>query len=427
MDFRLNYLRGVQIDVPLIRRAQEVVRVAIADLCKELVDITGDRLGNATQVDKLRGWLAEHGCPLPNVQKETLEAVLLQEDLTPEVRRVIEIRQSIGKTSTSKIPAFLRRTDELQRMHGMLLFNGAGPGRWTGSGAQLHNLPRPEEKARDVAYIVRVLRNAQMTPREKVDLLNAVFGATMPCIAEAIRGFIIAKPGHRLFVRDFANIEGRCIARIAGEEWKIQAFRAFDEGRGPDLYRVAAAGIFGCSPEDIDDHLRSVGKVSELALGFAGGAPALSKMARKYRIKLVDYQGVIRSSVSNRIIGKAEWGWDNFGFRAGLPQDAWMAAEMVKLAWRERHPAIVALWDKLLEAAMAAIREPGALFAYRSVAYQYGNIKGHNYLLCKLPSGRLLYYPHASIEYHATHWNDSEAYVRFMTTDPVTHRWNAAL
>lgn len=426
MDFRMNYLRGVQIDVPLIRRAQEVVRVAVADLCGELLRLTGQRLGSATQVDKLKDWLAEHDCPLPNVQKETLEAVLEDDGLAPEVRRVLEIRQSIGKTSTAKIPAFLQRTDELQRMHGMLLFNGAGPGRWTGQGAQLHNLPRPTLKEKDVAMIVRVLRDPIRSAREKVDFLDAVYGATLPCVAEAIRGFIIARPGHRLFVRDFSNIEGRCIARIAGEDWKLRAFAEFDAGRGPDLYKVAAAGIFGCTVADIDDYLRQVGKVAELALGFAGGAPALSKMARKYGVQLVDYMAVIRGAVSNRVISKAEWGWDTFGFRAGIEQNAWMAAEMVKLAWRDRHPAIVELWDRLIEAAMSAIREPGVLFTYRDVAYQYGKIKGHNYLLCRLPSGRLLYYPHACIDHKTTQWKTEDAFIRFSSTNPITKKWESA-
>lgn len=423
MDFRMNHIRGVHIDVPLIRRAEEVTRLAVKDLCDELAEITGGRCASATQVQKFQAWLETQGHALPNMQKETLEAALEDDDLPPVVRRALEIRQSVGKTSVAKIPAFLRRTDAKQRMRGMLLFNGAGPGRWTGQGAQLHNLPRPTVSKSDVLYIVRVLRNAQMSAREKVDLLNAVYGATLPCVSEAIRGFIVARPGHRLHVRDFANIEGRCIARIAGEDWKIKAFQAFDDGTGPDLYRVAAAGIFGCRVEDIDDDLRNVGKVSELALGFAGGAPALTKMARKYGILLVDYMAVIRSSVSNKVISRAEWGWTKYGFRAGIEENAWMAAEMVKLAWRDRHPAIVALWDKLVEAAMAAIREPGVQFTYRDVTYQYGKIKGHGYLLCRLPSGRLLYYPHAQIKHQTTQWNTEDAYISYSSTDPVTKRW----
>ena len=426
LDFRMNHIRGVQIDSPLIRRAEEVTRMAVKDLCDELADITGQRVGSATQVDKFREWLADQGHPIPNLQKETVEAFLDDPDLPKHVRRALEIRQSVGKTSVAKIPAFLRRTDAKQRMHGMLLFNGAGPGRWTGQGAQLHNLPRPTVSTTDVQYIVRVLRNAQMSPREKVDLLDAVYGATLPCVSEAIRGFIVARPGHRLHVRDFANIEGRCIARIAGELWKIKAFQMFDDKLGPDLYKVAAAGIFGCTVEDIDDELRNVGKVSELALGFAGGAPALTKMATKYGVRLVDFTAVIRSSVSNKTISRAEWGWTAYGFRTGLAENVWMAAEMVKLAWRDRHPAIVKLWDSLLVAAMSAIREPGAMFTYRDVTYQFGKIKGHGYLLCRLPSGRLLYYPHAAIEHKATEWDENAAHIVFSTTDSNTHRWGRA-
>jgi len=252
-----------------------------------------------------------------------------------------------------------------------------------------------------------------------------VFGAVLPAMADAIRGFIIAKPRHKLFIRDFSNIEGRCIARIAGEQWKLDAFAAFDAGHGPDLYVLAVARAFGISIEDAKA-LRQLGKTMELSLGFAGGAPALHKQAKKYGINLSDYFAVVSESVSRSAVSKAEWGWTTFGFKTGIKERTWLTAEMLKLAWRETNPMIVQLWDKLDEAAICAVREPKKVFTYRAISFQLGQIKGIPYLMCQLPSGRLLYYPYATWTEQTTPWGAQKESVRFMGINPITRKWQSS-
>lgn len=424
MDFRMNFQRGIQIDTHLVEQSRDLLAVASKQANRLLRQITNGACTGIAQIQGLRAWLAEHGVNTDSLDKEHLQALLDNEDVDGKPREALQLRQDFGKASLAKITQFLRRTAD-GRMHGMLLFNGAGPGRWTGQGAQLHNLPRPELKAKMVDYVVRVLRNTEYTPAEKYNLLEMLFGAVLPPMADAIRGFIVAKPKHKLFVRDFSNIEGRCIARIAGEQWKLDAFAAYDAGHGADLYVLAVSRAFGISIEAALS-LRQLGKTMELSLGYGGGAPALVKQAKKYGINLSDYYDVVSQSVSRAAVSKAEWGWTTFGFKTGIRQRTWLTAEMLKLAWRETNPMIVQLWDKLDEAAICAVREPKKVFKYRDISFQLGRIKGIPYLMCQLPSGRLLYYPYATWTELLTPWGARKESVRFMGIHPKTRKWQSS-
>jgi DNA polymerase len=425
MDFRMNFIRGIQIDTKLVERAAELLALAAKAANKQISRITGGACTGIAQLQGLREWLSRQGVETPSLDKEHLQALLDDENVTGKAREALQLRQDFGKASLAKIAQFIRRTAH-DRMHGMLLFNGAGPGRWTGQGAQLHNLPRPEMEPQFVEHVVRVVRNAGLSAGEKYELLEMLYGAVLPPMADAIRGFIIAKPKHKLFVRDFSNIEGRCIARIAGEQWKLDAFAAFDAGKGPDLYKLAVARAFAIPVETVDSYLRQLGKTMELSLGFAGGAPALVKQARKYGINLADYYAVVSQSVSRAAVSKAEWGWSVYGFKTGINERTWLTAEMLKLAWRETNPAIVMLWEKLDECAISAVREPKKVFSYRGISFQLGKIKGIPYLMCQLPSGRLLYYPYAAWTEQPTPWGDQKESVRFMGIHPKTRKWAAS-
>jgi DNA polymerase bacteriophage-type len=92
---------------------------------------------------------------------------------------------------------------------------------------------------------------------------------------------IIAAPGHVLIGADFSSIESRVLAWVAGENWKLDAYRRYDATRDlrDEPYCETACKIFRMpsgthtklSPE------RNVGKTCDLAFGYMGGLNAWRK------------------------------------------------------------------------------------------------------------------------------------------------------
>ena len=96
-----------------------------------------------------------------------------------------------------------------------------------------------------------------------------------------LRRAVRAPVGHRLVIADQAQIEARWNAYLAHDQEKINAFIAYDEGTGPDLYkRTASRDIYRKPIEEIDSTERFVGKTAELGLGYGAGAPKFANMLR---------------------------------------------------------------------------------------------------------------------------------------------------
>jgi DNA polymerase bacteriophage-type len=385
--------RGVAIDLGLAEAAVRAVERAQKVLAKRTVEMTNGEVQAATQRDAmLEHVLTEYGVDLPDMQMATLERRIADPDLPAGLKELLQIRLQASTTSTSKYKTLMRGTSTDRRLRGLLQFCGASrTGRWAGRLFQPQNLPRPTLKQDQIDLGVECL---------KADCADLLFDNVMQLTSSSIRGCIVAPKGKKLVIADLSNIEGRDQAWLAGEKWKLQAFRDYDNGTGPDLYKLAYSKSFGITPDDVTKDQRQVGKVQELALGYEGGVGAFVTFAAVYSVDLDKLAEQAFNAIPGNVWGQANimLDWHRKNKRdpvrsLGLSERAWLTCESFKLAWRDAHPAIASHWKDLDETVRLAIDNPGTTFPCRMVKIR----RDGNWLRIVLPSGRAVCYPSAQI------------------------------
>lgn len=402
--------RGLLIDQRAIKDALHIVAQATDTLNAELARLTNYRVEKVSKVADLTAWLQEQGVDVESLDKASTKAAL-EGDLSPTVRRVLEIRQEGAKSSTAKLKSFVTAACADGRIRGTMRYHGASTGRDAGELVQPQNFPRPTLKPRDVEAAIDMLRLRNPS-------LLEIYGQPLSVVASCLRAMIVAAPGHEIVAGDLSNIEGRVAAWLAGEEWKLQAFREYDAGTGPDLYKVAAGGIFGINPDDVDDERRQVGKVSELSAQFQGGHGAYITMGANYGIKPDDVAQVVKASTDSDIWEATAEGYDPKN-RYELTCDEWTGIRIVVDGWRRKHPRLVQMWADTEEAAVAALAYPGKSFAVGMTAYAYKD----GILWCRLPNGRLLAYVDAKMAEIETPWGAKKLAVTYMSLNSMTKRY----
>ena len=394
LDQRINE-RGFQVDQELTRAG---ARAAITE--KERIASRFAELSNGafrpSQRELFREYLSQRlGTPLDNTQSGTFQVMLRDPAVPADVREMMELSIASNKTSTAKYAALDPAVGPDGRFRGGLQFAGAGrTRRWAGRLFQPQNLPsrglpKPEEIADYIEHL-------------KAGTHALFFDNLMLYGAAALRGCVVAAPGKKLPVADLSNIEGRVLAWIAQEQWKLQAFRDYDAGTGPDLYNITAVSIIGGDPWKVEKKNRNAfGKVPDLASGYQGGVAGYQTFARAYGLKMSDFWDTIQKMIAPAHVAKARdnltsWGRPQLE-SLEIDETEWVASETCKLAWRARHPATVKFWYALGGAAKDAIRNPGQVFhvapfiKLRTVVH-----RGQRWLVVALPSGRYLTYfePH---------------------------------
>lgn len=384
---------GFAVDVELTKAgaaATDVERVLMTD---RLLELTRGIVKKPTDRSGLLSFLnGTYNLGLPDLTKDTLSRELLKDDIPKTAREVIELRLAGNKTSTAKYAALDRATGSDGRFRGGLQFAGAGrTRRYAGRIFQPQNLP---SRGLPPASMVEAYIDAL-----KAGVHDLIFDDLTLYGAAALRGCVIAPPGKKLVQADLSNIEGRILAWVAGEHWKLQAFREYDAGTGPDLYNITATSIIGGDPWKVPKKNRNVfGKVPDLASGYRGGVPGYQTFAHAYRVRMADHWDTIQSCINPAHVAKAKDNLKEPWAKAQITtleisDTEWLASETCKLAWRARHPATVDFWGYIQDACFDAMENPGVVFvAGKHIAVKKVTVQNQSWLLIKLPSNRYLTY-----------------------------------
>ncbi len=348
---------GVKVDREMIDGALYINNISTERLTDEAISITA--LSNPNSAVQLVPWLNEHSKKHPDdpdllsdIQKATVAEVLSKGDgLQEDVRRMLEIRQQLGKTSIKKYVAMKTACGEGDRVRGLTQYYGANrTGRWAGRMVQMQNLPRNYIKTLDSAR--------KLVKAKNFEGLRLLYGNVPDTLSQLIRTTFIPTEGRKFVVADFSAIEARVIAWLAGEQWVNEVFATHGK-----IYEATASQMFHVPIEKIakgnpEYALRQKGKVATLALGYQGGSNALIAM------------GALDMGLSEE----------------ELPD--------IVQRWRQANPRIRDLWYAVEQAAVTTMQTAQPQGIYGLIFALEGDlVYGQSFLTVQLPSGRKLYYP----------------------------------
>ena len=362
LDARINE-RGVRIDTGLVAAAIAQNEAFTTKRMAEMRRLTG--LENPNSVAQLKDWLETAGMSADSLNKAAVQE-LKDKATDPATRRVLELRQQLGKTSVTKYEAMQSAVCADGRVRGLLQYYGAGrTGRWAGRLVQVQNLP--QNHLAGLALVRELVRERDL------ETLELCFDSVPDVLSQLIRTAFVAGEGNIFHVADYSAIEARVIAYLAGEKWRMDVFRS-----GGDIYCSSASAMFRVPvvKHGVNGHLRQKGKIAELACGYGGGVGALRA-----------------------------FGADKMGLTEEEMQD-------IVTQWRAASPAIPRFWRDAESAAVRAINNPGRTTTVPcGVKYRWDG----DALRCRLPSGRILSYWDARL--------DTDGSICFMGQNQTTRRW----
>lgn len=340
LDQQMNTF-GISIDRDFVDAAISM-GIQIKDKqIKQAIELTG--LNNPNSRNQLLLWLQQAEQEVTDLTKKTIPKII-KTTTNGVVKEVLELRQSLSKTSTSKYDAMRRAVCSDGRIRGLMRFYGANrTGRYASQIVQIQNLPQNKLKDLDAAR--------QLVKACDMPTIEMLFGSVQETLSQLIRTAFTGP----FVVADFNSIEARVIAWLAKCQWRMDVFNT--HGR---IYESSAEQMFGLPTGSVDKKspFRQRGKVAELALGYGGGVNALKTM------------GALEN---------------------GLTEDE---LEPIKNAWRSANKEIVKLWYAVETAAKLALIERTTQSLDHGIEFVYES----GFLFIKLPSGRRLAYVKPNIE-----------------------------
>jgi len=339
---------------PQARDLMMVEDKAIVDRIKKTEKIyapmvSRDEYSDSTFVTKIA--LLERDRFKVSIDKSVRANLLAMNDpdqVPPDVAEVIQCADDLWASSVAKFQRAANLADRDDgRVRGAFVFaGGSATGRASSFGLQVHNFPR---KCAKEPQLVRdaMVQGGEIVPQYGKRVTDV--------LKQMLRPALLAEDGNALVMADWSSIEARVNPWLSGRgDAKLDIFR-----NGEDVYKVNAAATFHVPLAGVTGEQRQMGKIQELALGFAGGVGAFAAMSRIYGMKIPEPD----------------------------------AKRMVN-AWRRANPWAVMFWDSLERAYTAAMRHKNKEFTAGRITYLFDGV----HLWYALPSGRILCYPFAKLE-----------------------------
>ena len=481
MDQQMNE-DGGRFDLELAKAALDMADAWRVKLNKELEVMTG--VSSATKRQAVKDWLTEHeDVDLPDTKAETLEWYVANEQMSGRARRVCEITMDVNRTSTAKYKTMLDKADpDDWRVRDLLMYHGAGTGRWSGKGVQVHNFPARDLIVKDFDEAAELIKSGD------VDWVHVLYTDVMKFLSHALRGTIVPAPGRDLIVADYSAIEARNVLWLADAQPALDVFR-----RGEDIYCDMATGIYGYKvTKGVHKVERQFGKQAILGLGYGMGFVTFLLTCRKYKIyftradalrimgptKMEKYEGWVRDylclgdpplNLDDPAVAKK---WANKRrqanqvkrrLRDAREDPAKIVHELAIMkytvdVYRSRYPEVKQMWKDQEAAAIRAVREwkdmvetatkhARAEFNRSGEEISYGQMEwettawkssftgptikcgkiswfvDRNFLYCKLPSGRLMAYREPDLKDVRTSWGEVRPALRYMHVNGRTRKW----
>ena len=358
--------RGVRVDVALCNAA---VRYATTELdeIQQIVREVTDGAITSVRSPKMRQWVLDRVGPQAlelmtvfkdgeakySIDKSVRGNLLIlagenPDEVPPDVAEVIQCADDLWASSVAKFQRAANLADRDDgRVRGAFVFSGgSATGRSSSFGLQVHNFPRKCAKEPELVRAA-MTQGGEIVPQYGKRVTDV--------LKQMLRPALLAEPGNALVVADWSSIEARVNPWLSGRgDAKLDIFR-----NGGDVYKVNASATFRVPVAEVTGDQRQVGKVQELACGFAGGVGAFAAMGRIYGLLLPEPE----------------------------------ARRMVD-GWRRANPWAMPFWESLERCYTAAMRHKGKEFTAGRITYLFDGV----HLWYALPSGRVLCYPYAKLE-----------------------------
>lgn len=359
LDQKIN-MRGVHIDREAVESSIDILNQYIDKLNQEVGQIAEGYFETVNQRAKVLEWCKQQGENVVLYDKAYI-ADILPKIKNPKVKRILEIRQEIGKTSTAKYQAMINSMGPDNRIRDVLFYHGASTGRWTGKLVQFQNLPRGKIKDMEkaVAFVKKV---------KDYNTVDMFYDKPMEFMSSLIRGMVCAPEGKKLAVADFAAIEARVLGWVSGCQKMLSQFE-----NGIDLYKEMASIIYKTPVNEITPEQRQLGKAAILGAGYGMGAEKFYQTCLSWGIKI----------------------------------DEQLAVKAIT-AYRQTYSQVPAFWASTERAAHNAVRVKATVDAGRTKWFM-----ANGFLKCQLPSGRHLHYYEPKFESNhrgnieLTYWSES--------------------